>query len=49
MDRNGDGDVSAKKFCGAAGDFRKLDSDCDGLLSSAQSTSAKEASVGPPN
>jgi Ca2+-binding EF-hand superfamily protein len=33
MDRNGDGDVSAREFLGTAEDFRRLDTDGDGLIS----------------
>jgi hypothetical protein len=41
MDRNHDGDVSAREFLGTAEDFRKLDADGDGLID------AKEAAKGP--
>jgi len=33
MDRNHDGDLSVREFIGSAEDFRKLDSDGDGLIS----------------
>ncbi|QEL19596.1 EF-hand domain-containing protein [Limnoglobus roseus] len=36
MDKNGDGDVSRKEFTGPAEAFDKLDTDKDGLLSSAE-------------
>lgn len=33
MDRNGDGDVSPREFLGTAEDFKRLDTDGDGLIS----------------
>jgi hypothetical protein len=33
MDRNRDGDVSRKEFIGTDEDFRKIDTDGDGLIS----------------
>jgi Ca2+-binding EF-hand superfamily protein len=33
MDRNGDGDVSQREFLGSRDDFRRLDTDRDGLIS----------------
>jgi hypothetical protein len=33
MDRNGDGDVSQGEFLGSSQQFRRLDSDGDGLIS----------------
>jgi Ca2+-binding EF-hand superfamily protein len=33
MDRNGDGDVSAREFLGTAEEFQRLDLDKDGLIS----------------
>lgn len=33
MDRNGDGDISAREFLGSRADFRRLDTDGDGLIS----------------
>jgi Ca2+-binding EF-hand superfamily protein len=41
MDRNHDGDVSAREFLGTAEDFRRLDRDGDGLID------PKEAAKGP--
>jgi Ca2+-binding EF-hand superfamily protein len=32
MDRNGDGDVSRREFLGSAEDFKRIDSDGDGLI-----------------
>jgi Ca2+-binding EF-hand superfamily protein len=40
MDRNGDGDVSAKEWLGTAEDFRRLDTDGDGLISPAEAERA---------
>jgi hypothetical protein len=33
MDRNNDGDVSPKEWLGTLEDFRKIDTDGDGLIS----------------
>jgi Ca2+-binding EF-hand superfamily protein len=33
MDRNGDGDVSRREFLGSAGQFKRIDTDGDGLIS----------------
>jgi Ca2+-binding EF-hand superfamily protein len=41
MDRNHDGDVSAREFLGTADEFRRLDTDRDGLLD------PREAAKGP--
>jgi Ca2+-binding EF-hand superfamily protein len=41
MDRNGDGDVSAREFLGPAELFRKLDRDGDGLLAPDEAKAAK--------
>jgi hypothetical protein len=43
MDRNQDGDVSAREFLGMGELFRRLDRDGDGLLS------AEEAALANPN
>lgn len=36
MDRNGDGDVSAREFLGRPEDFQRLDADADGLIDAAE-------------
>jgi Ca2+-binding EF-hand superfamily protein len=41
MDRNGDGDVSAKEFLGPREDFQRIDADGDGLLSPAEAAQAE--------
>jgi len=33
MDRNGDGDVSRREFLGSAEQFKRIDTDGDGLIS----------------
>jgi hypothetical protein len=33
MDRNGDGDVSKREWLGSMEDFKKIDTDGDGLIS----------------
>jgi Ca2+-binding EF-hand superfamily protein len=43
MDRNGDGDVSAKEFLGPPEVFRKLDLDGDGLISLEEALAAEKA------
>jgi Ca2+-binding EF-hand superfamily protein len=40
MDRNGDGDVSPREFVGTPEEFRKLDTDGDGLISAAEARAA---------
>jgi hypothetical protein len=40
MDRNRDGDVSAREFLGTAADFGRVDSDGDGLLSGSETAAA---------
>jgi Ca2+-binding EF-hand superfamily protein len=42
MDRNGDGDVSAKEFLGPPEVFRKLDLDGDGLISLEEALAAEK-------
>jgi hypothetical protein len=42
MDRNGDGDVSAREFLGPAATFRQLDRDGDGLIDAAEAARAAE-------
>ena len=41
MDRNGDGDVSPAEFIGSAEDFRRLDPDRDGLISTEEAERAQ--------
>ena len=36
MDRNGDGDLSPREFLGPIKDFKKFDSDKDGLIDAAE-------------
>jgi Ca2+-binding EF-hand superfamily protein len=43
MDRNGDGDVSAKEFLGPPEVFRRLDLDGDGLISLEEALAAEKA------
>ena len=43
MDRNGDGDLSAREFLGAEADFRKLDADGDGLVSAEEARKGDKA------
>jgi hypothetical protein len=40
MDRNNDGDVSAREFLGTPEQFRRIDSDGDGLISPAEARRA---------
>lgn len=40
MDRNQDGDVSWREFPGTSVQFRQLDSDADGLISSKEADAA---------
>ncbi len=47
MDRNGDGDVSSREFLGPPADFRKLDRDQDGLVTSAEAQSAADKPEAP--
>jgi Ca2+-binding EF-hand superfamily protein len=42
MDRNGDGDVSAREFPGTAEEFKRLDLDDDGLISIEEAIKADE-------
>ncbi len=42
MDRNGDGDVSAREFLGVAADFARLDTDGDRQLSAAEATTVAD-------
>ncbi len=41
MDRNNDGDVSPREFLGAADDFKKLDTNADGLIDVVEAAKAK--------
>jgi Ca2+-binding EF-hand superfamily protein len=41
MDKNGDGDVSPLEFVGSIEEFRKLDTDGDGLISAAEAKAAE--------
>lgn len=43
MDRNGDGDVSAREFTGPAALFKKIDTDGDGLISPAEARAFEQA------
>lgn len=43
MDRNGDGDVSAREFLGSAEDFKQIDLDGDGLIDLAEAEKADTA------
>jgi Ca2+-binding EF-hand superfamily protein len=43
MDRNGDGDVSAREFTGPPALFRKIDADGDGLISPAEAIAFERA------
>jgi Ca2+-binding EF-hand superfamily protein len=40
MDRNGDGDLSLREFMGTAEDFRRIDTDGDGLIDAAEAERA---------
>jgi hypothetical protein len=42
MDRNQDGDVSAREFLGTSTQFAELDTDQDGLMSVSEAEAAKE-------
>jgi hypothetical protein len=42
MDRNQDGDISPREFLGRDEDFRKLDTDGDGLISTAEAQQFEE-------
>jgi hypothetical protein len=44
MDRNQDGDISPREFLGRDEDFRKLDTDGDGLISTAEAQQFEERS-----
>ena len=41
MDRNRDGDVSRREFLGTDEDFRKIDTDGDGLIDMKEATAAE--------
>jgi hypothetical protein len=43
MDRNGDGDVSRREFLGTIEQFRRIDSDGDGLIDVVEAERADEA------
>jgi hypothetical protein len=40
MDRNGDGELSPREFLGTSEEFRRLDTDGDGLISLAEALRA---------
>jgi Ca2+-binding EF-hand superfamily protein len=48
MDRNGDGDVSAREFVGPPALFRKIDADGDGLISPAEARAYEKTVRRPP-
>jgi Ca2+-binding EF-hand superfamily protein len=47
MDRNQDGDISPREFLGSDEDFRKLDTDGDGLISSEEAQKFEERAKNP--